>query len=74
MLKLNSQTYFLLTKASLDAGKPFASHGVFQFTVDGIYEGDTLLQSFDGIWQDNGTEYLTYFQVGEDLPQNGKAR
>ena len=39
---------------------------IFQFTVDGIYEGDTLLQSFDGIWQDNGTEYLTYFQVGED--------
>lgn len=39
---------------------------IFQFTVDGIYEGDTLLQCFDGIWQDNGTEYLTYFQVGED--------
>lgn len=66
MLRLSSQTYFHLSKASLDAGKPFAYQGVFQFTVDGIYEGDTLLQSFDSIWQDNGTEYLTYFQVGED--------
>lgn len=61
MLKLNSQTYFLLSKASLDAGKPFANQSVFQFTVDGIYEGHTLLQAFDD-WQDNSAEYLTYFQ------------
>jgi hypothetical protein len=61
VLKLNSQTYFLLSKASLDAGKPFANQSVFQFTVDGIYEGHTLLQAFDD-WQDNSAEYLTYFQ------------
>ena len=61
VLKLNSQTYFLMSKASLDAGKPFANQSVFQFTVDGIYEGHTLLQAFDD-WQDNSAEYLTYFQ------------
>jgi hypothetical protein len=61
MLKLNSQTYFLLSKADLDAGKPFANQSVFQFDVAGIYEGHTLLQAFDD-WQDNSAEYLTYFQ------------
>ena len=62
VLKLNSQTYFLLSKASLDAGKPFAHQNVFQFAVEGIYEGHTLLQAFDD-WQDNAPEYLTYFQL-----------
>ena len=62
VLKLNSRAYFLLSKASLDAGKPFANQSVFQFTVDGIYEGNTLLQAFDD-WQDNSPEYLTYFQL-----------
>jgi hypothetical protein len=61
VLKLNSQTYFLLSKADLDAGKPFANQSVFQFDVAGIYEGHTLLQAFDD-WQDNSAEYLTYFQ------------
>ena len=61
VLKLNSQTYFLMSKASLDASKPFANQSVFQFTVDGIYEGHTQLQAFDD-WQDNSAEYLTYFQ------------
>ena len=58
---LNSQTYFLMSKASLEASKPFANQSVFQFKVDGIYEGHTLLQAFDD-WQDNAPEYLTYFQ------------
>ncbi|MBR4481197.1 MAG: membrane lipoprotein lipid attachment site-containing protein [Prevotella sp.] len=62
VLKLNSQTYFLMSKASLDASKPFANQSVFQFTVDGIYEGHTQLQAFDD-WQDNSAEYLTYFQL-----------
>ena len=66
MLKLSSQTFFLLAKASLDAGKPFANQGVFQFTVDGIYEGDTLLQGFDGIWQEEEPEFLTYFQFDKE--------
>ena len=62
VLKLNSRVYFLLSKASLDAGKPFANQSVFQFAVEGIYEGHTLLQAFDD-WQDNSPEYLTYFQL-----------
>ena len=62
VLKLNSRAYFLLSKASLDAGKPFANQSVFQFAVAGIYEGHTLLQAFDD-WQDNSPEYLTYFQL-----------
>ena len=62
VLKLNSRAYFLLSKASLDAGKPFANQSVFQFAVEGIYEGHTLLQAFDD-WQDNSPEYLTYFQL-----------
>ena len=66
MLKLNSQTYFLLTKADLDAGKPFANQSVFQFDVAGIYEGNTLLQDFDDSWQDNEFGYLTYFQLNEE--------
>lgn len=66
MLKLSSSAFFLLTKASLDAGKPFANQGVFQFAADGIYEGDTLLQGFDGIWQDSVPEYLTYFQLDKE--------
>lgn len=63
VLKLSSTSFIRLTKASLDTGMPFANQSVFQFTVDGIYEGHTLLQYFDGFWQDNGTEYLTYFQL-----------
>ena len=43
-------------------GKPFANQSVFQFAVEGIYEGNTLLQAFDD-WQDNSPEYLTYFQL-----------
>ena len=66
MLKLSSQTFFLLTKASLDAGNPFANQGIFQFTVDSIYEGDTLLQGFDGIWQEDEREFLTYFQFDKE--------
>ena len=66
MLKLNSQTYFLLSKADLDAGKPFANQSVFQFDVAGIYEGNTLLQDFDDSWQDNEFGYLTYFQLNEE--------
>lgn len=66
MLKLNSQTYFLLSKADLDAGKPFANQSVFQFDVAGIYEGNTLLQDFDDFWQDNEFGYLTYFQLNEE--------
>ena len=66
MLKLSFSAFFLLTKASLDAGKPFANQGVFQFAVDGIYEGDTLLQGFDGIWKDSMPEYLTYFQLDKE--------
>jgi hypothetical protein len=62
VLKLNSRAYFLLSKTSLDAGKPFANQSVFQFAVAGIYEGHTLLQAFDD-WQDNSPEYLTYFQL-----------
>ena len=42
--------------------KPFANQSVFQFAVEGIYEGHTLLQAFDD-WQDNAPEYLTYFQL-----------
>ena len=63
VLKLNSQTYFLLSKADLDAGKPFANQSVFQFDVAGIYEGNTLLQDFNDFWQDNEFGYLTYFQL-----------
>ena len=66
VLKLNSQTYFLLSKADLDAGKPFANQSVFQFDVAGIYEGNTLLQDFDDSWQDNEFGYLTYFQLNEE--------
>ena len=66
VLKLNSQTYFLLSKADLDAGKPFANQSVFQFDVAGIYEGNTLLQDFDDFWQDNEFGYLTYFQLNEE--------
>jgi hypothetical protein len=66
VLKLNSQTYFLLSKADLDAGKPFANQSVFQFAVAGIYEGNTLLQDFDDSWQDNEFGYLTYFQLNEE--------
>ena len=62
MLKLSPSTFVLLTKASLDAGKPFANQSVFQFAVAGIYEGNTLLQAFDD-WQGNSPEYLTYFQL-----------
>lgn len=73
VLKLSSSNYFLLQKVSMDAGQPFANQGVFQFAVVGIYEGDMLLQAFDGIWQEDECEFLTYFQLGEDLRQNGKA-
>lgn len=66
MLKLSPSTFVLLTKASLDAGKPFVNQGVFQFVVDGIYEGDTLLQGFDGIWQEDKREFLTYFQFDKE--------
>ena len=66
VLKLNFQTYFLLSKTDLDAGKPFANQSVFQFDVAGIYEGNTLLQDFNDFWQDNEFGYLTYFQLNEE--------
>ena len=66
MLKLSSSNYFQLQKASIDAGQPFAERGVFQFAVVGIYEGDTLLQEFDGVWQDTQREFLVYFQLDKE--------
>lgn len=65
VLKLNFKTFILLSKANIDAGKPFANQSVFQFTVEGIYEGDTLLQTLDDIWQESEHEFLTYFQLNE---------
>ena len=63
LLKLNTGVFFQLTKAHLDAHTPFADGSVFQFSVDGIYEGDTLLQALDFEWQDSNNGYLTFFQL-----------
>lgn len=64
LLKLRSGVYFNLTKANIDAGKPFADQRVFQFEVEGIYEGDTPVQEFDDFWTNNNM-FLTYFQLGK---------
>ena len=63
LLRLSSGVYCELTKASLDAGTPFAHLGGLQFDVTGIYEGDTLVQALDG-WQDNN-RFIAYFQLNK---------
>ena len=63
MLKVsNASTFFPLTKDDVEAGTAFAHQGIFEFTFIAIYEGDTLLQDFDTVWQDNEYAFRTYFQ------------
>ena len=62
-LKLhNNNTNYRLEKASLDARAPFSNQRAFQFSVAGIYDGDTLLQDFNDVWQDSNM-FLIYFQL-----------
>ena len=62
ILKLWSKVYLQLTKANLDAHAPFADGCVFQFDIEGIYEGNTLVEDLDFVWRNNGKDFLTYFQ------------
>lgn len=63
-LKVNNGSYYYhLEKANLDAGVPFSNQPVFSFAVASIYDGDTLVQDFDTVWQDNQLSFLTYFQL-----------
>ena len=63
-LKVNNGSYYyLLEKAKLDAGAPFSNQQIFSFAVASIYEGDTLVQDFDAVWEGNRPGFLTYFQL-----------
>ena len=64
LLKLRSAVYFHLTKSELDAGTPFVNQRIIQFEIEGIYEGESLVQSLDAWWT-NDNDFITYFQLAE---------
>ncbi|MBQ9654968.1 MAG: DUF4840 domain-containing protein [Prevotella sp.] len=65
-LKLsNGRVYYGLMKVNMDAGNPFGGNSIFDFSIDAIYDGDTLVQDFDRVWQDNDHYIITYFQKDE---------
>lgn len=58
----NASTYYLLTRANMEAGTPFANQGIFELQFDGIYEGSTPIEDFS-LWRDGNAAFLVFFQM-----------
>ena len=58
----NASTYYLLTRANMEAGMPFANQGSFELRFDGLYEGSTLIEDFS-LWRDGNAAFLVFFQM-----------